>query len=93
MPSPQYRHAPRLYLQPSGGPMTATFKPDWRDIMGPRGGARATSRERARRAAVLVGSVAAHALVLGLIGVGLLETRRETVVDDRAVYVEMEPRP
>ncbi len=47
-----------------------------------------------RRAVILVGSVALHALVLGLIGVGLLETRPEqTVVDDRAVYVEMEPRP
>jgi hypothetical protein len=74
--------------------MTATFKPDWRDIMGPRGGSRATTRQRARRAAVLVGSVAAHALILGLIGLGLLETRPEpTVVDDRAVYVELEPRP
>jgi len=47
-----------------------------------------------RRAAILVGSVALHALVLGLIGLGLLETRPDpTVVDDRAVYVEMEPRP
>ncbi|WP_207931696.1 hypothetical protein [Brevundimonas goettingensis] len=47
-----------------------------------------------RRAAILAGSVALHALVLGLIGLGLLETRRDkTVVDDRAVYVELEPRP
>jgi|GEM_PF-180894 len=74
--------------------MTATFKPDWRDIMGPRAGSRATSRERARRAAILAASVAAHALVLGLIGLGLLETRRaQTVADDSAVSVEMEPRP
>jgi len=47
-----------------------------------------------RRAAILAGSVAIHALVLGLIGVGLLETRPDpAVLDDRAVYVEMEPRP
>lgn len=63
--------------------MTATFKPD-----------RRTSPDKTRRAAILAGSVALHALVLGLIGLGLLETRPDTtVIDDQAIYVEMEPRP
>jgi hypothetical protein len=70
--------------------MTATFKPDWRASLDKR-----VPRDRRRRVAILVGSVAAHALVLGLIGLGLLDTalKHAGPIDQPPIYVEMEPRP
>jgi hypothetical protein len=64
--------------------MTATFKPDWR-----------ASPEKRRGAAILVGSVAFHAVVLGLIGLGLFDTALERAgpVEQPPLFIEMEPRP
>lgn len=50
--------------------------------------------EGRRRAAILVGSVALHAGVLALIGLGLFETRLTVApADDRPIFIQMEPRP
>lgn len=57
---------------------------------------RAPDRRRmnGRRAAILVGSVALHVAVLGLIGLGLFETRLAPLpADDTPIFVQMEPRP
>ncbi|MDB5421004.1 MAG: hypothetical protein JWR59_951 [Brevundimonas sp.] len=63
--------------------MTATFKPDWR-----------ASPDGRRRAAILAGSVALHVAVLGLIGLGLFETRLAPLpADDTPIFVQMETRP
>ena len=69
--------------------MTATFRPDWR----------ASPRKRRARdtkgAAILAGSVAFHALILGLVGLGVFDSdlALPPPVADAPIFIEMEPRP
>lgn len=63
--------------------MTATLRADGR-----------ASPDRRRRVVILAGSVTLHVAVLGLIGLGLFETRLTPLpTDDTPIFLQMETRP
>lgn len=69
--------------------MTATFRPNW------RASPKSRSFRDKKGPAILAGSVTLHAVILGMIGLGMFDSdlALPPPLPDTPIFIEMEPRP